>query len=121
MDDDAVRVNLNQGKAVLEARNVQVKDFFDFQNAIIGPPGNTNPAKVSFRVEWQAAGTVNQWNSADWASNPASHLFRGEFRDAVARMEWSGRSGDFEFQSEPLANSISEAAELGRESNGSFY
>jgi hypothetical protein len=36
-------------------------------------------------------------------------------------MEWSGRSGDFEYRSRPLDTSASDFAELGQESNGSFY
>ena len=99
VDDDAVSADLNAGTAVLELAHTGVKDFFDFQNAIIGPPSNRRAAQVSFRVEWQAAGSVNHWNSTDWSTNPANHKFRGEFRDAVARMSWSGRSGDFEFRS----------------------
>jgi hypothetical protein len=53
--------------------------------------------------------------------------FRGDFRDASAYIEYSGRAGDFEFQSAPLASSTTVvfenrlAAEIGRESNGSFY
>ncbi len=121
VDDDSVRANLNQGRAVLEVEQVNVKDFFNFENAIIGPPSNRRAAKVSFKVVWEATGPVNQWNSADWVDNPANHLFRGEFRDAVAKMNWSARSGDFEFRSDPIGTSTTDAAELGRESNGSFY
>ena len=40
---------------------------------------------------------------------------------ATAQMEWSGRSGEFEFQSAELLTSVSEGAQLGTESNGSFY
>jgi hypothetical protein len=36
-------------------------------------------------------------------------------------MEWSARTVDFDFQSAPLATSTTDAAQLGAESNGSYY
>jgi hypothetical protein len=36
-------------------------------------------------------------------------------------MEWSARSVDFDFSSAPLDTSTTDAAQLGEESNGSYY
>ena len=53
--------------------------------------------------------------------NKAAQQFRGVFRHASAQMEWSARVDDFEFQSDRLACSTTDAAQLGWERNGSFY
>ena len=91
-----------------------MKDFLDFQNSInryLGPPV---PSVVSFKVQWTAVGAINNFNNA-------AQQFRGVFRDAVAQMEYSIRTVDFDIVSAPLASSTTVAAELGQESNGSFY
>jgi hypothetical protein len=36
-------------------------------------------------------------------------------------MVWSARTTDFDFVSAPIATSTTDAAQLGRERNGSFY
>jgi hypothetical protein len=114
LPSDNVNVDLDAGTATLEVHNIHLKDYFDFENALIGDIGHPTPAVVSFKVVWNAAGGVNVFNNA-------AQQFRGEFRDTSAHMEYSGRAGDFEFQSAPLVSSTTVAAELGRESNGSFY
>jgi hypothetical protein len=98
-----------------------VKDDYTFENSVLHNIGRpSTPAVVSFRVVWTATGGVNVFDNA-------AQQFRGEFRNAAAHMEYSGRAGDFEFESAPLADSTTVrfndrlAAELGRESNGSFY
>jgi hypothetical protein len=65
-------------------------------------------------VEWRAGGGVNNWNNT-------AQKFRGEFQDALAQMEYNIRTVDFDITSAPLAFSTTAAAELGQESNGSFY
>jgi hypothetical protein len=75
---------------------------------------------MSFKVVWTATGRVNHYDNPD-------QQFRGNFRNASGQIEYSGHTGDFEFQSAPLASSTTvikdgrPAAELGRESNGMFY
>jgi hypothetical protein len=111
---DAVQVDLNAGTATLEVHDLHMKDYGDFENTLTGYAGPPVPAVVSFRVEWTAIGGVNNWNNA-------IQKFRGEFRDALAQMEYKIRTVDFDITSAPLADSTTVAAELGRESNGSFY
>ena len=72
------------------------------------------PSVVSFRVQWTASGLVNNFNNA-------AQKFRGLFRNATAQMEYKIRTVDFDITSAPLADSTTVAAELGYESNGSFY
>jgi hypothetical protein len=95
--------------------DLHVKDDYTFENSILRNIGRpSTPAVVSFRVVWNATGAVNVFDNA-------AQQFRGEFRNASAHMEYSARAGKFEFESAPLADSETDAAELGRESNGSFY
>jgi hypothetical protein len=112
--DDTVSFDLSSGRATLEVRDLHMKDYFDIQNAVIGGGERPAPSVVSYRVEWTAAGPVHAFD------NPAQQ-FRGEFRDAVAQMEWSARTVDFDFVSAPIATSTTDGAELGAGRNGAFY
>jgi len=91
-----------------------MKDYLDFENSITGYLGQPVPSVVSFRVQWTASGLVNNFNNA-------TQKFRGAFRDATAQIEYKIRSVDFDITSAPLAASTTVVAELGHESNGSFY
>ena len=114
LSSDSVDVDLGAGSATLQVSDIPQKDFSDFENAILRNGPTPRPGQVSFRVEWTASGPAADFDNA-------AQQFRGRFSPAVALMEWSGRSGDYEFQSAPLAESITMAAQLGAESNGSFY
>jgi len=111
---DSVQVDLGAGTASLEVSDIQQKDYFDFENAMLGNGDTPRQGQVSFRVEWTANGPAQNVN------NPTQE-YRGTVQPALAQMEWSGRSGDFEFQSAPLATSTTDAAQLGSCSNGSYY
>jgi hypothetical protein len=111
---DCVQVSLSAGRAILEVQNLHMKDYTDIINGTVGGGPRPVPSAVSYRVEWTAAGLVSEFD------NPAQH-FRGEFRGASALMEWSARTVDFDFVSAPIATSTTDAAQLGSESNGSFY
>jgi hypothetical protein len=109
-----VQVDLDAGTATLEVEDLHLKDYGDFENSITGYAGQPVPAVVSFKVQWTATGGVNNRNNPD-------QKFRGEFRDALAQIEYKARTVDFDIESAPLADSTTEAAEFGQESNGSFY
>jgi hypothetical protein len=102
--------------------NLHLKDYFTLENSLTGNIGAPTRAVMSFKVVWNATGSVNHYNNR-------AQKFRGNFRDASGQIEYSGRAGHFEFQSAPLASSTTvidkdlgrPAAELGRESNGLFY
>jgi hypothetical protein len=93
---------------------LHLKDYYTLENAFVGNIGQPTPAVISFTVVWNATGSVTHYDNPD-------QKFRGDFRDASAYIEYSGRAGDFEFQSAPLASSTTVTAQIGRESNGSFY
>jgi hypothetical protein len=115
LSPDAVQVDLTAGTASLEAHDLHMKDYFDFENSVTGYLGQTPaPSVVSFRVEWTAGGPVHNFNNA-------AQKFRGIFRDAAAKMQYQIRTADFDIASAPLAASTPLAGELGQESNGSFY
>jgi hypothetical protein len=114
VSSEQVRVDLNSGHATLEVRNLHMKDYADLQNALVGGGPRPVPSVVSYKVEWTANGAINTFDNV-------AQKFRGEFRDAIARMEWSARTPDFDFVSAPSATSTTDAAEIGRERNGSFY
>jgi hypothetical protein len=114
VEHNDVRVDLKKGRATLEVRDLEMKDFFNLENATVGGGPRPLNAVVSYRVEWNTIGATNAFDNAE-------QKFRGEFRDATARMEWSARTRDFTFRSAPLATSTTDAAQLGSERNGSFY
>ena len=113
--EESVQVDLGAGTANYSLRNARMPDFHDFGNAVNGG-GITTPGVVSFKVTWEA-------QSAPTAvAFPTRPLWRNA-APAIARMEWSGRSGEFEFQSRPIGTSSSEGqgALLGEERNGTMY
>ena len=112
--DQDVDVDLDAGTATFRAENLRMPDFRDFENAILRNGSTPLPGVVSFTVRWTATGAVTHFD------NPAQR-YRGDMREAIAQMEFTARSGDFEYRSAPLAESTTDAAQLGAESNGSFY
>jgi hypothetical protein len=113
-EEENVHVDLSNGRAIMEVRDLHMKDYTDFHNAVVGGGPPPVPGIVSYRVEWNAVGAVNSFDNA-------AQKFRGEFRDAIARMEWTARTPDYDFVSAPIGTSTTDAAELGSERNGSFY
>ncbi len=107
-------VDLDAGTASLEVHDIQQKDFFDFENAILGNGDTPRQGRVSFRVEWSPAGPTQDVDNA-------AQQYRGTVRPAEAKMAWSGRSGDYQFRSAPLDTSTTDAAQIGSCSNGSYY
>jgi hypothetical protein len=111
--EDHVDVDLSTGRATIEVVDLHMQDYFDLVNAVVGGGPRPVPSIVSYRVEWTAAGAVNEFDNV-------AQQFRGEFRNAFARMEWSARTADFDFVS-AIATSTTDAAQLGSERNGTFY
>ena len=65
---------------------MHMKDFHDFENAILGNGETPTPAVVAFTVNWTAIGGVTHFD------NPGQQ-YRGDMRAATAQMEWTARSG----------------------------
>jgi len=93
---------------------MHMPDFHDFENAILGNGATPTPGVVSFTVRWTAAGDVAHFDNSE-------QHYRGDVRVATAQMDWTARSGIYEFTSAPLATSVEDYAQIGQESNGSFF
>jgi len=93
---------------------MHMPDFHDFENAILGNGPTPTPAVVSFTVRWTASGDVAHFDNAE-------QQYRGDMRVATAQMDWTARSGVYEYVSAPSAESAQDYAQIGEESNGSFF
>jgi len=93
---------------------MHMPDFHDFENAILHNGAPATPSVVSFTVRWTASGSVNHFDNA-------GQQYRGDMRIATAQMEWTARSGIYEYTSSPFATSAADFAQLGQEGNGSFF
>lgn len=105
-------VAINGPGASMRASDLGVPDYHDLINALFGgaPPV---PGTVSYDVTWEGSERLKIRN-AD--SGLGAELWTG-----AATIEWSGRSGGFEFVSDAAATSISLVAEFGHERNGVFF
>ena len=126
--DDAVQVDLDNARARLQVRNMDVFDDHDIANSLtqglglpatVVPPNGIPPifpvrAKVSFDVEWNRA--------IDTAQIPnSSEHFKGRFLATQATIKWSSEQDGFSFESEPPNPTRNVFAVLGREKNGVFF
>jgi hypothetical protein len=114
VDPGDIEADLAAGSATFRGTNMHMLDFHDFENAILGNGEPASPGVVSFTVRWTAGGSVNHFD------NPEQQ-YRGDMRVATAQMDWTARSGIYEYTSAPLATSAADYAQLGQESNGSFF
>ena len=114
MDDRDVTVDLAAGTATLNGRNLHMKDYHDFENSQLRNGEPLTPSVVSFTVKWTATD-----DAAPFAD--PEHQYRGDLRPATAQMDWTARSGIFDYTSASLATSTTDLAWLGTESNGSFF
>jgi hypothetical protein len=130
VDDDAVEVDLDEGRASLRVNGLRVFDDHDIINSLtfgmglpagtsLGfpaiPPVSTARATVSFDVEWN--GTLE---TAE-IHNAAQH-FEGSFLSTAATIRWSVEQPGFRFQSEePPVPGRNLVSVLGREKNGIFF
>jgi hypothetical protein len=129
VDEDALEVDFDSGRARLRVRDLEVYDDHDIANSVtlgLGLPGGLGfpypaippvapiRATVSFDVEWKGIVDTAQ------IENTTQH-FKGSFLSTGATIKWSAKEEGFEFQSEapdPTRNLISV---LGREKNGVFF
>ena len=93
---------------------MHMPDFHDFENAILKNGAPATPGVVSFTVMWTASGSVNHFDNA-------GQQYSGDMRIATAQMDWTARSGIYDYVSAPLSTSAEDFAQLGQESNGSFF
>ena len=100
---------------------MHMPDFHDFENAVTGNGDTPTPAVVSFTVRWTASGEVSHFDNAAQHYRADMWTAANENASVSAQMEWTARSGIYEYTSAPLAESTTDFAQIGTESNGSFY
>lgn len=129
VDDEAVRVDFDDGRARLRVRKLNVFDDHDIANSLtygLGLPGDLGfpypaippvppiRATVSFDVRWGGILTSAEIHNS-------AQQFEGTFLSTGATINWSAEEPGFLFESEapnPARNLISV---LGRERNGAFF
>ncbi len=105
-------MNLAAGTAELHVRELAVQDTYSIPNALGGGP--SEPATVTFDVYWHSpTAAENQAN--------AEQGFAGTFLDVTSALEWSARTADFAFVSDPADTTKSLFARIGYEANGAFF
>ena len=129
VDDDAVEVDFDSGRARLRVRGLDLYDDHDLANSLtlgLGLPGDMGfpypaispvapvRATVSFDVEWKGIVDTAQ------IENTTQH-FKGSFLSTGATIKWSAKEEGFEFQSEAPDPSRNLISVLGREKNGVFF
>jgi hypothetical protein len=129
VDDDAVEVDFDSGRARLRVRGLDLYDDHDLANSVtqgLGLPGGLGfpypaiapvapiRATVSFDVEWSGIVAMAQ------IENTMQH-FNGSFLSTGATIKWSAKEEGFEFQSEAPDPSRNIVSVLGHEKNGVFF
>lgn len=129
VENDAVEIEFEPGRARLKVRGLDVYDDHDLANSVtqgLGLPGDhgfTYPAiaavapvraKISFDVKW------NSIIASEQIENTAQN-FKGTFLSTGATIEWSAEQDGVQFQSEPANPSRNLVSVLGREKNGVFF
>lgn len=94
----------------MQASRLRIRDFFSLPNSLAG--GSSEPAAVSFDVQWDGVGTPVK-------ARDEKNRFTGEFIPTTASIEWSARKAGFRFKSDP--ETTNEFSEIGREHNGIFF
>lgn len=129
VEDNAVKLDFDEGQARLLVRGLDVYDDHDLANSVtqgLGLPGGLGfpypaiapvapvRAKVSFDVTWNGIiATAQIENSAQ--------QFKGSFLSTGATIAWSAEESGFLFQSEPPNPARNLVSVLGREQNGVFF
>ena len=129
VDEDAVKVDFDDGRARLRVRKLRVFDDHDLANSLtlgLGLPGDLGfpypaippvapvRATVSFDVEWNGIVATAQINNS-------AQTFKGTFLSTGATIRWSAEQAGFQFESEPPNPARNLISVLGREQNGVFF
>jgi hypothetical protein len=114
VSEEALDVDLEEGKATLAVANLDEEDYHNLQNALVNGP--SDPATVSFKMRWTATAPVIR------VTDPVHH-FRGRFRISTVTIEWSAKNEKtgFEFVSDPAGTTVNVMSVMGRERNGLFF
>ncbi|GAC1659002.1 MAG: hypothetical protein NVS4B3_26810 [Gemmatimonadaceae bacterium] len=120
LPEDAVDVESTEAGAEMHARNVNVFDYGNLDNALSVGGKPRGLATVSFRVRWAGANNGEPVRVVNTADGHAGEYIRSIAKNA-AQMEWSATVGDYDFVSADIGTSSSDFAEFGKERNGTFF
>jgi hypothetical protein len=106
-----IDVNPGNGRARMRASDLEMPDYHDFVNSLIG---DSVPGVVSFTVEWLKSRDKRRFRDPvnGWLANMVLN---------EARIEWTGETETARFESDDIDTSFSLFAEVGRERNGVFF
>ena len=110
--DERVEVDLDDARASIHLRDVDVGDHYNIPNALNGGP--SVPADVSFHIRW--SGVKQRIHLHD-----NQKKFDAQLIVDTATMGWSAHTKDFKFESDPANTSTTIFAAFGRERNGVFF
>ena len=109
--EDALQVDLANGKATLALTNFGLEDYGTLENALMDGP--ELDASVTFKMTWTATG--DPFNVSD-----PVHQFAGRYSLARVDISWTGTNeSGFSFASSPGITQVKSV--IGRERNGIFF
>ena len=113
-DDDSVTLDLDRGKARMQAKDLHVRDFFNIPNALLHLQKPVSvPATVSFDIRWLGPATHRSRVTKPRGSS-------GQVFHSPVTMRWSATNGSgFSFKSNP-SPTTSFFGQLGHIRNGVF-
>ena len=112
ISQNTITVNFASGKASFQASNVDVEDYHDVVNALMG--GAEVDAHVSWDIRWSHP--ISRTKIHD-----VQNGFTGDFVQNVAQIAWAGTTDTATFVSDPAATSVNEFSLLAHERNGVFF
>jgi hypothetical protein len=105
-------------EAQLHLTDIHLRDATTNPNSILldlglgGDPSMAHPGEIiSLDIRWNPVDRIND----------AHNGFRGKFTETRATTEWSAKTGDFSYVSDPGTTSVNIFSLLGHERNGVFF
>lgn len=112
ISENTISVNFGAGKGAFQASDVDVDDYHDVVNALMGGP--EVDAVVSWDIRWNQP--ISRTKIRD-----VQNTFVGDFVQNVAQIAWAGQTDTATFVSDPASTSVNEFSLLGHERNGVFF
>ena len=112
VSDEVLDVDLEDGTTTLDVDDLDEEDYHNLLNALQDGPSDS--ASVSFKMRWTAV------EPSIKVTDPV-HRFTGKYRISTVAIEWSAKSGSFEFTSDPASSTTNVKSVIGRERNGIFF
>lgn len=112
VSEETVQNESDQATASFDVTGLPEQDFFNLANALHG--GSSVPATVSFSMRWVGTSPPIEFTNT-------AQAFTGTYTISTVTIEWSAKTAEFEFVSDPADTSVSVAGITGEERNGVFF